>query len=72
MKEKLQKQLEQDQKLLNSLKVNTVSHLLCKTDKGELTLLLRKNAKSYELQLDQVPVSEDDATFIMPNLEHLL
>lgn len=72
MIEKLQEQLKKDQALLSSLKVNTISHVLCKTDKGELTLLLRKYSSSYELMLDQVPFSKEEMTFILPNIEHLI
>jgi len=72
MIEKLQEQLKKDQELIKALKVNTISHILCKTDKGELHLLLRKNASSYELMLDQIPFSKEEMTFVLGNIDHLI
>lgn len=72
MIEKLQEQLKKDQELLKALKVNSLSHILCKTDKGDLLLVLRKNSNSYELTLDQIPFSKEEMTFILGNIEHLI
>lgn len=72
MKETLNKQLEQDKALMNALKVNSISHTLCSTDKGDLKLFLRKGSNAYELVLDQIPLTPEEATFVTPHIDHLI
>lgn len=72
MKQQLEEQLEKDIALMNSLKVSSISHVLCETNKGELKLKLEKGNKHYELLLDQIPLTAEELTFVLPNLEHLI
>ena len=72
MIEKLQEQLNKDLALLSALKGSHIIHPLCKTEKGELALLLRKGAKSYELTLDSIPFTQEESTFILPHIGHLI
>ncbi len=46
-----------DNKLMDILKVNEFHHMVAKTDKGDLTLMLRKGSKAKDFQfvLDAVP-----------------
>jgi len=41
------------------LKVSVLNHLILKTDKGDLTLQIRKGEETYQFVLDSVPVSEE-------------
>lgn len=72
MNEKLKEQLKKDQALITSLKLNHISHILCSSDKGNLALLLRKNKNSYELTLDNIPLSPEECTFVFGNIQHLI
>lgn len=72
MKEKLTTQIELDKKLMNALGVDSVIHVLCKTSKGDLSILLRKNENAYVIALDNVPIEQDKMTFVMPAIDHLL
>lgn len=72
MKEKLSTQIEKDKELINALGVDSISHHIVKTSKGDLTLLLRKNENNYVVTLDTVPLTQDQMTFVMPAIEHLL
>jgi hypothetical protein len=72
MKEKLSTQIEKDKALINALGVDSISHHIVKTSKGDLALLLRKNENNYVVTLDTVPLTQDQMTFVMPAIEHLL
>lgn len=49
-----------DQMVMGITKTNSVSHIIAKTDKGELTLKINKGDIAYTFHLDAVPY--DDKT----------
>lgn len=57
----LQEKAGQDNAIMHVLKVDELSHILARTDKGDLTLKLRKGAthKDYVFHLDSVPYPEE-------------
>jgi hypothetical protein len=44
---------------MEKLQVSEVSRLICKTNKGDLVLQLRKGEANYKLVLDAVPLAKD-------------
>jgi len=50
--------IKQDNKVMELLKVSEVNRVLCFTDKGTLTLKIRKGDKQYHLVLDSVPLDK--------------
>ena len=57
----LTKKADQDNALMHVLRINEIAHVLAQTDKGVLTLRLRKGetAKDYTFVLDSVPYTKD-------------
>lgn len=51
-----------DNKIMKLLGLKEISHIIARTDKGELTLQLRKDeqAINYKFVLDAVPLTEED------------
>lgn len=72
MKQTLEEQLHKDIELMDALKVDSISHELCNTNRGALKLNLRKGSRHYELLLDQTPISPEQMTFVLPHIEHLI
>lgn len=72
MIEKLQEQLNKDKELMNALKCYSITHILCKTDKGELSLQLKRGDEAYALIHDQIPLTKEESTFIIKHIEHLI
>lgn len=54
----MEKTLKQDDALMKSLNLVTINRLICYTDKGMLTLQIRKGDNQYHLCLDSVPVDK--------------
>jgi galactose-1-phosphate uridylyltransferase len=50
--------IAKDLKIMELLGINEIRHLIAHTNKGELTLMLRKGENRYRFVLDAVPVSE--------------
>ena len=55
----MEKTIKNDNAIMQILKVNTINRVICHTDKGVLTLQIRKGENKYQLVLDAVPVPED-------------
>lgn len=57
----LEQKAKNDNKIMKILKVSELSHVLAKTNRGELVLRLRLNgtAKDYRFVMDAVPVSDE-------------
>ncbi len=53
---KNEKTLRQDSKIMETLNVSTINRIICNTDKGYLTLQIRKGENKYHLVLDAVPL----------------
>lgn len=51
-----------DNNIMRIAKLETISHVICNTDKGQLTLMLRKNGseQDYRLVLDAVPFTDKE------------
>lgn len=51
---------KQDNLAMKVLKVNELRHIICSTDKGDLSLMLRKGGteRDYRFILDAVPLDE--------------
>lgn len=60
--------VKSDHKIMESLGVTELRHFVAQTNKGELTLMLRKGETKYRLVLDAVPVSEEVHDELMPIL----
>lgn len=54
----LNKKLQQDDAIFKSLDLKTINRLICYTDKGILTLQIRKGDIQYHLCLDSVPLDK--------------
>ena len=52
----MQETIKKDSKIMEMLKVSTINRIVCNTDKGMLTLQIRKGESKYELVLDSVPL----------------
>lgn len=50
--------LQKDSKIIELLGLNTLSRIVCDTDKGMLKLQLRKGDNNYNLVLDAVPLDK--------------
>lgn len=57
--------LNQDDKIMKILGVHTINRIICNTDKGLLTLQIRKGDNNYHLVLDSVPLGEEANKEIM-------
>lgn len=51
--------LKKDKEIINKLKLAYLSRVICFTDKGMLTLQLRKGENAYNLILDSVPLDKE-------------
>lgn len=49
-----------DNEIMRVLKVNEISHILAKTNLGELTVKLKKEEDTYNFFLDAVPFEEKE------------
>lgn len=52
----MEKILKQDDLIFKYLNLNTIDRVICNTDKGVLTLKIRKGDSTYHLCLDSVPL----------------
>lgn len=55
----MNKTILQDDMLMKKLDVSTINRLICYTDKGILTLQIRKGDNQYHLCLDSVPLEKE-------------
>lgn len=53
------KTYKKDNEIINLLKVNEISRIICNTDRGQLTLRLRKGETAYRFILDAVELPKD-------------
>lgn len=53
------KTLQQDDAIIKALDLKTINRLICTTDKGTLTLQIRKGEFNYHLCLDSVPLDKE-------------
>lgn len=60
--------IKSDHKIMELLEVTELRHFVAQTNKGELTLMLRKGETAYRLVLDAVPVSQETHNILMPIL----
>lgn len=51
--------IKSDTKIMNLLKVTEIRHYVAQTNKGDLTLMLRKGDNEYRLVLDAVPLEDE-------------
>jgi hypothetical protein len=51
--------LKIDDQIVKALDLKLIRRLICKTDKGELELVIRKGENRYFLTLDAVPLETD-------------
>lgn len=71
----LTKTLKQDDAIFKALDLKTINRLICTTDKGVLTLQIRKGETNYHLCLDSVPLDKElnktlmELLFPIPKLE---
>lgn len=71
----MDKTMKQDSKIMEMLKVETINRVICSTDKGYLTLQIRKGDNKYHLCLDSVPLSSEankelmDILFAKPQMD---
>ena len=56
---------KQDNKVMEILGTKEIRHAILSTDKGDLSLLIRKGETSYTFVLDAVPVSKETNTELM-------
>lgn len=61
----MDKTIKQDDQIMKLLNVSTMNRIICNTDKGYLTLQIRKGERSYGLVLDSVPLNKDDNEELM-------
>lgn len=54
-----------DTKIMEILGVEELRHLIAETNKGSLTLMLRKGETEYHLVLDAVPLNKEDNKDLM-------
>ena len=52
--------IRNDQAIMGITKTNNLSHMIAHTDKGDLTLNIRKGEIAYTFCLDAVPYSDKD------------
>ncbi len=64
----MEKIIKQDNEVMKILKVNVIQRVVCHTDKGILTLQIRKGDTKYHLVLDAVPLDKDDNKELMDML----
>lgn len=64
----MEKTIKTDNQIMSLLKLNTINRLICQTDKGMLTLQIRKEENNYHLLLDSVPLNEDENNELMSML----
>lgn len=55
----MNKTLKQDDAIFKTLNLKTINRLICTTDKGILTLQIRKGETHYYLCLDSVPLEKE-------------
>jgi len=55
----LNKTLKQDDAIFKALDLKTINRLICTTDKGVLSLQIRKGETNYHLCLDSVPLEKE-------------
>lgn len=71
----MDKTIQQDDQIMKLLDVSTINRVICHTNKGILTLQIRKGEKNYQLVLDAVPLSKSlnkelmDILFPVPQME---
>lgn len=53
------KTIQTDNKIIEKLKLKTLSRFICDTDKGTLKLQLRKGENTYHLVLDSIPLEKE-------------
>jgi hypothetical protein len=51
--------IENDHKIMKILGVSELRHLICHTNLGELTMMIRKGETQYTFVLDAVPVGSE-------------
>jgi hypothetical protein len=61
----MNKTLKQDDALMKSLELKTINRIICITDKGTLSLQIRKGDSKYHLVLDSVPLDKEKNEEIM-------
>lgn len=61
----MDKVIKQDDEIMKLLKVSTINRIICSTDKGMLTLQIRKGDKNYHLVLDAVPLDKEQNDALM-------
>lgn len=63
-----------DNKIMELLNVNEIHHIAARTDKGDLTLMLRKGqkARDYRFILDAVPQDEAKNKELLREFENIL
>lgn len=73
----IQNSLKLDDQIFKQLDLKTINRLICTTDKGVLSLQIRKGEQNYHLCLDSVPVEKElnktlmDLLFPIPKMEVL-
>lgn len=55
----IEKTLKADDLLMKNLELKTINRLICTTDKGVLSLQIRKGEQNYHLCLDSVPLNKE-------------
>lgn len=71
----IQNSLKTDDAIFKALDLKTINRLICTTDKGVLSLQIRKGETNYHLCLDSVPLSKElnrtlmDLLFPIPKME---
>lgn len=67
MKEKLEKLAQRDNFLMRVMKISQLSHIIAKTNRGDLVLQFpyEGKAEDYRFVLDAVPFSDEDNNKIM-------
>ena len=63
---------EKDQLIMKVLKISEISHILAKTNKGDLTLKLRFGEKDYKFFLDAVPMEDKENKELIKLFEGIL
>lgn len=55
----INKKIQQDDAIFKTLDLKTINRLICYTDKGTLTLQIRKGDTQYHICLDSVPLDKN-------------
>ena len=63
---------EKDQLIMKVLKISEISHILAKTNKGDLTLKLIFGEKDYKFFLDAVPMEDKENKQLIKLFEGIL